>query len=164
MYHVQGFHPQLKPLDRGTSISKCFILIQLFNLISETQFNGPCFPPDYRDAVYSGTSKVIEGRPQTVYQVVLLKVSEYCMSRLMRKPANWVSEQDPELYNYRRWLETGNFRFRKKRNCTSCVAKTKTLISCAITAQLICTFVIAYACCSFFQETAFIKCLYAIYR
>ena len=33
-----------------------------------------------------------------------------------------------------------------KRNCTICVAKTKTLITSAVTAQLICAFVFAYAC------------------
>ena len=49
------------------------------------------------------------------------------------------------LYNYRRWLETSNFRFRKKRDCTIYVAKTKALISFAVTAKLICVFVFAYA-------------------
>ena len=49
------------------------------------------------------------------------------------------------LYNNRRCLEALNFRFRKKRDCTIYVAKTKALISCAVTAQLICGFVLAYA-------------------
>ena len=31
------------------------------------------------------------------------------------------------------------------RDCTICVVKTKALISCAVTAQLICVFVFAYA-------------------
>ena len=35
--------------------------------------------------------------------------------------------------------------FRKKRDCTIHVAKTKALISCAVTAQLICVFVFAYS-------------------
>ena len=48
-------------------------------------------------------------------------------------------------YKHRRWLEAGNFRFRKNRNCIICVAKTKVLISFAVTAKLICTFVFAYA-------------------
>ena len=47
------------------------------------------------------------------------------------------------LCTYRRWLDALNFGFRKKRNCTKCVAKTKALISCAVTAQLICAFVFA---------------------
>ena len=47
------------------------------------------------------------------------------------------------LYSYRRWLEAGNFGFRKNMNCTICLAKTKALISCAVTAQLICAFVFA---------------------
>ena len=42
----------------------------------------------------------------------------------------------------------------KKRDCTICVAKTKVLISCAVTAQLICTFGFAYADCWFSYATA----------
>ena len=37
------------------------------------------------------------------------------------------------------------FGFRKKRYCTICVAKTKALISFAVTAKLICGFVFVYA-------------------
>ena len=48
------------------------------------------------------------------------------------------------LYSYRRWIEASNFGFRKKRGCTIRMAKTKALISCAVTAQLICVFVFAY--------------------
>ena len=46
------------------------------------------------------------------------------------------------LYNHTRWLVASNFVFRKKRDCTIYVAKTKALIS---TAKLICVFVFAYA-------------------
>ena len=51
------------------------------------------------------------------------------------------------LYSYRRWLEALNFRFRKKRDCTIYVSKTKALISfaVAVTAKLICVFVFVYA-------------------
>ena len=49
------------------------------------------------------------------------------------------------LYSYRRWLEGSNFVYRKQRDCTICVAKTKALISFAATAKLICVFVFAYA-------------------
>ena len=45
------------------------------------------------------------------------------------------------LYSHRRWIEAGNFGFRKWRNCTIHVAKTKALISFAVTAKLICAFV-----------------------
>ena len=48
------------------------------------------------------------------------------------------------LYSHRRWLEACNFGFRKKRDCTIRVAKTKVLISFAVTAKLICVFVFAY--------------------
>ena len=45
-----------------------------------------------------------------------------------------------------------NFAFRKQRNCTSYVAKTKALISFAVTAKLICVFVFAYAKCKFSHD------------
>ena len=48
------------------------------------------------------------------------------------------------LYNHRRWLEAGNFR----------VAKTKALISFAVTAKLIYAFGFAYANCWFSHEAA----------
>ena len=53
------------------------------------------------------------------------------------------------LYSHRSRLETCNFGFKKKRDCTILVAKTKALISCAVTAQMICAFVLAYADCWF---------------
>ena len=40
---------------------------------------------------------------------------------------------------------TGNFGFRKKRNCAILVAKTKVLISFAVTAKLICAVIFANA-------------------
>ena len=50
------------------------------------------------------------------------------------------------LYKHRRWLDAGNFVFRKKKkNCTIRVANRKALITFSITAKLICTLVIAYA-------------------
>ena len=58
------------------------------------------------------------------------------------------------LYKHRRWLEAGNFGFRKKRICTICVAKTKALISFAVTAKLICAFVFANAECWFSHAAA----------
>ena len=60
------------------------------------------------------------------------------------------------LYSHRRWLEAGNFLFRKQRNCTIHVAKTKALISFAVTAKLICTFVFACADCWFSHAVAHI--------
>ena len=42
-----------------------------------------------------------------------------------------------------------------KRDCTICVAKTKALISCAVTAQLICAFVFAYAKSRISHEAAY---------
>ena len=50
------------------------------------------------------------------------------------------------LYSQRSRLDAGNFGYKKKRDCTISisVAKTKALISCAVTAQLICVFIFAY--------------------
>ena len=41
-----------------------------------------------------------------------------------------------------------------QRNCTICVVKTKSLISFAVTAKLICAFVFAYADCWFSHAAA----------
>ena len=66
------------------------------------------------------------------------------------------------LYTHRRWLEACNIRYKKKRDCIIYVAiirleisvlgskggtyylcsEKKVLISCAVTSQLICTFVV----------------------
>ena len=70
------------------------------------------------------------------------------MSLILRKPVFRGFRPgltQTRMYSYWRWLEAGNFIFRKQRNCTSCVAKTKTLISFAVTAKVICVFVFAYA-------------------
>ena len=58
------------------------------------------------------------------------------------------------LYSHRRWLEALNFGFRKKRDCTIYTAKTKALISFAVTAKLICVFVFAYAKSQFPHDAA----------
>ena len=60
------------------------------------------------------------------------------------------------LYSHGRWLEAGNFEFRKKRDCSTCVAKTKSLISCAVTAHLICVCVFPHAKSQFFHDAAHI--------
>ena len=41
------------------------------------------------------------------------------------------------MVKHRRWLEAGNLGFRKKRNCTICVLKTKALISFAVTVNVL---------------------------
>ena len=42
------------------------------------------------------------------------------------------SDTNLAVYKHKRWLEAGKFRFRKKRTCTICVARTKVLISLAV--------------------------------
>ena len=58
------------------------------------------------------------------------------------------------MYSYRRWLEAGNFGFRKYRDCTISVAKTEALIRFAVSAKLICVFVFAYAKSRFYHDAA----------
>ena len=48
------------------------------------------------------------------------------------------------LYSHRRRLQVCKFGFKKKRDSTSYEAKTKALISCVVTAQLICIFVFTF--------------------
>ena len=61
------------------------------------------------------------------------------------------------LCSHRRCLEAWKFGFRKKRKCTIKVAKTKALISFAVTAKLICVFVFAYAKIRFSHVAAHIR-------
>ena len=56
-----------------------------------------------------------------------------------------------------------SLKFKLKGICTIHVAKTKSLISCAVTAQLICVFVFALAFCWFFGAEAHEKCLLDMY-
>ena len=65
-------------------------------------------------------------------------------------------------YSHRRLLEAGNFGF-KKRNCTIHVAKTKALISFAVTAKLICANVFAYADCWFSHVAAQMSVLFQMF-
>ena len=58
------------------------------------------------------------------------------------------------MYSHRSRLEARNFGFKKKSDCTICLAKTKALISFAVTAKLVCTFVFAYTDCWFSDAAA----------
>ena len=49
------------------------------------------------------------------------------------------------MYGHRSKLEARNFGFKNKSDCFICVAKMKALMSCVVTAQLICAFVFAKA-------------------
>ena len=61
------------------------------------------------------------------------------------------------LCNCRKCLEAWTFGFRKLRNCTIRVAKTKALISFAVTAKLICVFVFTYTKIRFSHDAANIE-------
>ena len=70
---------------------------------------------------------------------------------IARKPIFVVSDQVLHKlgYSVRR-----KFGFRKLRDCSINIARTKALISCAAMVQLICTFVNAYAKSRFFHDVA----------
>ena len=72
----------------------------------------------------------------------------------------WLGLTQTRLYSYWRWLEAGNFVFRKKRYCTIQVAETKALISFAVTAKLICVFVFHICRTSVFSWRGSYLCLY----
>ena len=62
--------------------------------------------------------------------------------------------QYAELYKHRRQLEVRYFDFRKKRDCTICIVKTKTPISLPVTVKRVCAFVFTYADCCWFSYSA----------
>ena len=64
-----------------------------------------------------------------------------------------------KLYKHRRWLEAGNFGFRKKRNCTIHVVEIepKALISFTVAAKLICA-------CFRICEMLFFSCFLIIFQ
>ena len=59
-----------------------------------------------------------------------------------------------ELYMHRRWRVAQKFGFRKKWVCVIRVAKTKALISYALTRKLICALVFTYAKCFVSRDMA----------
>ena len=58
------------------------------------------------------------------------------------------------LYSHRSRLAALEFGFKKKRDCTICVAKTKALISFVITAKLFCACIFPFADCWFSHAAA----------
>ena len=70
----------------------------------------------------------------------------------MRKSTIWFPNRSDT--NRAVQIEAGNFGFRKERNCTIRIAKTKAQISFAITAKLISAFGFAYADCWFSHDAA----------
>ena len=69
-----------------------------------------------------------------------------------------------DVAHMRRWLEAVHFGFRKKRNCTIYVAETLALISCAVTAQLICVFGFSYTKSRFSHDGAHIFTHFSLLR
>ena len=75
------------------------------------------------------------------------------MSRLVGKPTMWFPNRSDTNRPVQAQKRAGSLKF-QVRNCTIRVAKTKALISFAVTAKLICVFVFAYADCWFSYEAA----------
>ena len=109
-----------------------------------------------------------------LWQLILQNISEFCLALIIysweiqgifeplrEKTNNLEFRPEPtqiRLYSHRSRIDSWNFGFKKRRNCTICVAKSKALISFAVTAKLICTFDFAYADCWVFHTAAhFIK-------
>ena len=74
----------------------------------------------------------------------------------MRKLTIWVSDQvdTNRPVQSQKITRSLKFRIRKKRDWTIHVAKTKALISFAVTTKLVCAFVFAYADCWFSYAAA----------
>ena len=92
----------------------------------------------------------------------------YDVSQSMRekKTKMWFPNRSikNQVVQAQRWLEAGSFGFRKKRNCNIRVAKTKALISFAVTAKLICAFVFAYEQCWFSHDKAHLSSINSLNR
>ena len=76
------------------------------------------------------------------------------LSLCVRKPTIWVLTRSDTNWAIQSQKQARNFGFKKKRKCTIHIAKTKALISFAVTAKLICVFVFAYADCWFSHAAA----------
>ena len=76
----------------------------------------------------------------------------------MRKPAIWVSDQGRQNWPVQSQKQARSLKVwileEQGWDCPFCVAKTKMLISCAVTAHLICAVVFAYVKCLFSHDTA----------
>ena len=77
----------------------------------------------------------------------------------MRKPAMWFLNRSDTNQAVQSQKQVRSF---KKRKCTICVAKTKALISFAVTVKLICVFVFTYADCWVSHEAAQVLLKYMI--
>ena len=66
------------------------------------------------------------------------------MRRCERKPkSGFLTRSDTnQEVQPQKLVRSLKFRFKKKRDCASCAVKTKALVSFAVTAQLICAFVL----------------------
>ena len=91
--------------------------------------------------------------------VVVAVAPTITLEPVREKTNNLGSDQGPGLtqtglFSHRKSLEARNFGFKKKRDSTIRVVKTKVLISFAVTAKLVCAFVFAYADCWFSHAVA----------
>ena len=72
------------------------------------------------------------------------------MSRCMRKKKRFLTRTDTnQPVQSQKKVKSFKFQIHEEEGFTICVAKTKALISCAVTVQLICAFVFTYANCYF---------------
>ena len=74
----------------------------------------------------------------------------------MKKPSNLGSDTNQPVQSQKQ-ARSLKFRIKKKKDCTICAAKTKALISFAVTAKLVCAFVFPYANCWFSDAAAHVS-------
>ena len=105
-------------------------------------------------------AKINSHENKLVYRIFLYK-----MSLVVRKPVFGFSDHvrhKPAVQSQKMAISL-KFLFRKQRNCTSYVAKTKALISLVVTAKLICVFAFAYAKSRFSHDEAQLMILLFIF-
>ena len=125
----------LYPNNKQTDLLLCFSL-HTRTASQGNLFLGPGYLTGPRRRVIANTC-VCDGR-------CLLKTNEpRCEKTGLRCFQPGLTQTG--LYSHRRLREVCNFGFRKKRDCTFSVGKTKAGISFAVTAKLIPAFVFAYA-------------------
>ena len=113
---------------------------------------------------YNRRTNIMRRFPNEVLTVNNSLGSILYLSLCMRKPTIWV----PTRYYTNRAVQSQKmvrslkFRIYEEERLYYLVAKTKALISFAVTAKLICAFVFAYAQCWFYHAAAHLKILLII--
>ena len=126
-------YKSVSPATRALLIYSSSSPLNLF----KHNFLGQCQVNIFWDILFSPTSSYL------IWFLLAIHFSSCSLTWENQQCGLWPGLTQTRLYSHWRWLEAWNFVFRKKRYCTIQVAKTKALISFAVTAKLICVFVIS---------------------